>query len=101
VSPSQIAHLELLGISVLTEIRLDKHWVVERDGFIALIEKASNGPGRLGAAGLLTEKGLAPLIWRGAEPTFVAKDLEQIATNEQVQQIRGFQADLQSVFTGE
>ena len=70
---------------------IPKHYICERDGFIALVDRATEHPG---AAGLLTEKGLAPLVWRDGEPWFVARGLEQRATDDQVEQLRRFQSDL-------
>lgn len=76
---------------------LDKHHILERDGFVALVERTGEGGfGRAGAAGLLTEKGLAPLVWRGEQAVFVAKGLELAATEEQVAALRAFQADLET-----
>lgn len=76
---------------------LDRHHILERDGFIVLVERTETGGfGRVGAAGLLTEKGLAPLIWRGAQGFFVARGLEVAASEEQVSALRAFQTDLEA-----
>jgi hypothetical protein len=76
---------------------LEKHYILERDGFIALVERAPDGGfGRPGAAGLLTEKGLAPLMWRGPSAFFVAKSFEVSASAEQIAALRAFQSDLES-----
>ena len=81
----------------VVEADLDKHHILERDGFIALVERTSEGGfGGVGAAGLLTEKGLAPLVWRGADGFFVAKGLEVAASEDQVLALRAFQADLET-----
>ena len=76
---------------------LDKHHILERDGFIVLVERTADGGfGRTGAAGLLTAKGLAPLVWRGDAPFFVAKGVDTPATAEQVEALRSFQTDLEA-----
>ena len=82
--------LSTVGISVL-DIELEQHSVVERDGFVALISHQNS---QIGAAGRMTERGLAPLVWRNSRAFFVAQGLEQAATAEEVEQLRRFQADL-------
>ena len=72
-----------------------RHFVFERDGFIALVERRDNGFGNVGSAGILSEKGFAALVHRDGAPFFVAKDFEQRATAEQVTVLRAFQADLE------
>jgi hypothetical protein len=91
--------LERLAAARITLVPADlrKHHILERDGFIALVERTADGGfGRVGAAGLLTESGLAPLVWRGATAFFVAKGLEVAASDEQVVALRTFQADLEN-----
>jgi hypothetical protein len=82
-------HIQLLPLP-----EVETHFVFERDGFAALVERRDNDFGGIGTAGLLNEKGVAPLVWRGGSPFFVAKGFEQAATPEQVQRLRAFQADL-------
>jgi hypothetical protein len=84
------ANIELLPIPEITT-----HFVFHREGFAALVERVRDGFGGIGAAGLLTERGLAALQWRGADAFFVLKDFEQHATFDQVEQLRGFQRDLE------
>lgn len=92
----RIARLEAARINVITS-DLEKHHILERHGFIALVERTPDGGfGRAGTAGLLTEKGLAPLVWRGESPFFVAKGVEIAASEDQVAALRGFQSDLES-----
>lgn len=92
----RIARLEAARINVVAA-DLEQHHILERDGFIALVERTADGGfGRAGAAGLLTEKGLAPLVWRGETAFFVAKGVEIAATEDQVAALRGFQRDLES-----
>jgi len=81
---------------MLPAVEIANHFVFERDGFVALVERRAAGFGGIGAAGLLTEKGVAPLMLRGGEAFFVAKGFEQRASVEEVEQIRRFQADLKS-----
>ena len=94
--PDKLARLEAAHINVVPA-DLEKHHILERDGFIVLVERtADGGYGRPGAAGLLTEKGLAPLVWRGESAFFVAKGFDTPATAEQVAALRSFQSDLET-----
>jgi hypothetical protein len=87
------------NIQLLPIPEIETHFVFERDGFAALVERRNNDFGRIGTAGLLSEKGVAPIVWRKADPFFVAKGFEQPATPEQVRQLRTFQNDLAAALT--
>ena len=47
-----------------------------------------------GSTGLMTEQGLAYLVWRDGQPYLAAKGGETPATPEQVETIRKFSEDL-------
>ena len=49
-----------------------------------------------GSTGLLTERGLAYLVWRNGQPYLAAKGGETPATPEEVEIIRKFSEDLSS-----
>jgi hypothetical protein len=85
------SNIELLPIPEITT-----HFVFHRDGFAALVDRVHDTFGQVGTAGLLTPKGIAPLFWRADRPIFVLKDIEEPATEHQVQQLRSFQKDLES-----
>jgi hypothetical protein len=85
------ANIELLPVPEITS-----HFVFHRDGFAALVERVRDNFGRIGAAGLLTEQGLAVLQWRGSDAFFVLKDLEQPASTVEIDRLRAFQRDLES-----
>jgi hypothetical protein len=91
---AKLERLAAAGIN-LVPVDLERYYLLERDGFIALVERVEAGFGRVGTAGLLTEKGLAPLVWRNDESWFVARGFEQRASVEQVESLRAFQRDLQ------
>ena len=82
------------GIQILPAHSIENFFVFERDGFVALVERREGGFGKIGTPGLLTDKGPAPLVWRGGSAYFVAKGLEQAASAEQVEAIRRFGEDL-------
>ena len=79
---------------------ITSHFILERDGFVAFVERRQEverreeGFGNIGAPGLMTERGFAALIWRGDQAFFVGKGFEQPASPEQVQKIRSFASDL-------
>jgi len=70
------------------------HFILERAGFVAFVERRDQSFGNIGAPGLMTERGFAALIWRGDRAFFIAKGFEQLASPEQVQKIRAFGTDL-------
>jgi hypothetical protein len=89
----QLESLAAAGIHVVpTEIT--SHLIVERDGFVAFIERRENALGNIGAPGLATEQGFAALIWRGEQAFFVGKGFEQPASEQQVAALRAFANDL-------
>jgi hypothetical protein len=75
---------------------LASHFVFERNGFVCLVERTGEGFGHIGAPGLMTEKGFAALVWRGAGGWFVGKGFEHPATAVQVDEIRAFDAALRA-----
>ena len=52
-----------------------------------------------GGTGLLTESGLAYLVWRGSAAMLVSKGGEQPATPEQVDEIQRFTEDLKNALS--
>ncbi|HVT94622.1 MAG TPA: hypothetical protein VHD76_17375 [Bryobacteraceae bacterium] len=89
------AKLCAADIQILPLTEIPNHFVFERRGFVCLVERRESSFGAIGASGVLTPKGLAVLVWRGASPYFVAKGFEQAATPEQVDMLRAFSRDLE------
>lgn len=85
------AHIELLPALELTT-----HFVFTRDGFVALVERRPTGFGHIGSPGILTERGMAQLVWRGAQAFFVAKGFERPASTEEIESLRAFATDLKN-----
>ena len=83
------------NINLLPTSQITTHFVFERDGFVSLVERLPEGFGRIGAPGLLTEKGFAAFVWRGESAFFVVKGTEQSASPDQVDSIRKFATDLE------
>jgi len=90
-----LERLAAAGIQLLPA-QLANHFAFERGGFVCLVERAGEGFGNIGSPGLMTEKGFAALVWREDRAWFVARGFEQLATAEQVEEIRSFDADLRA-----
>jgi hypothetical protein len=89
----KLEKLATAGIQIVPA-EITSHFILERDGFVAFVERRENGFGNIGAPGLMTEQGFGALIWRGEQAFFVGKGFERPATAEQVQKIRAFTSDL-------
>jgi hypothetical protein len=90
----QIERLASAGIQLLSTPEIATHYVFERDGIVALVERTEAGFGAAGSAGLLTGHGMAVLVWREGAPFFVARGFEQPASADQVEKLRAFSTDL-------
>lgn len=92
-----LTRLAAANIQLLPVTEIENHFVFERDGFISLVERTrAGGFGRIGTAGLLTDRGMAVLMERSARMLFVAKGLEIEATEEQILTLRAFDRDLRA-----
>jgi hypothetical protein len=94
VSLQVLERLAAASIRIVPALDLTRHFLLERNGVVALVERSGDGFGKPGAPGLLTERGFAALVWRGDEAWFIAKGLEQPAKPEQVAELRRFADDL-------
>ena len=97
---AKLAQLAELGIELLPLQGLERHFVFCRQGYIALVTRTEEGFGQVGSAGVLTERGMAVLVWKRGKPYFVAKGFEIEATEEQVTALRTFARDLERVIYG-
>ena len=91
-----LERLVAAGIQLLPATEITTHYVFERDGCVALVERTTAGFGGVGSAGILTGKGFAALVQRGDRSYFVAKNFEQEAAPEQVTALRRFSSDLKA-----
>ena len=92
----KLQRLVSAGIQLLPLEQISGYFVFERDGYVSLVERTETGFGRIGASGLLVERGFAALVWRGGDAWFVAKGFEERATEDQVVKLRSFAADLEN-----
>jgi hypothetical protein len=95
-----LERLAAAGIQLLPTVEITTHYVFERDGFVALVERTPEGFGGIGSPGLLTGRGFAALIRRGDRSYFVGKDFEQESSPEQVESILRFSTDLRAALRG-
>ena len=94
MSPETADRLAALKIQILAEAR--KHFLFVRATCVALVERTDSGFGSMGSTGVMTDQGLAYLVWREGSATLVGKSGEQPATPAQVEAIRRFSEDLKS-----
>ena len=90
---TRLEKLAAVGIQIIPA-EITSHFILERDGFVAFVERRDQEFGNIGAPGLMTERGFAALIWRGDAAFFVGKGFDQPATPDQVSKIRAFASDL-------
>jgi hypothetical protein len=86
--------LAAAGFRCLPLENLRGHFVFERGGYVALVEKTESGFGSVGNPGILTENGFAVLVRKDGGFAFVSKETSVKASPEQVRQAREFTAEL-------
>jgi hypothetical protein len=92
VSPEILARLENLNIQLLSEGA--EYCVFARDNCIAVAQVRGTDV-TVGSSGVMTESGLAYLLWRAGQPVFASHGgLETPAAPEQVEAVQRFSADL-------
>jgi hypothetical protein len=95
VTPAIAARLAACRIELLSEAK--GFWILARENCIALVQLGDAGVLGIGSSGLITENGLAYLVWNEGEARLVAKGREVPAQPEQVEAIRHFSKDLKTV----
>jgi hypothetical protein len=105
VIEQQLERLLAAGIQATPAGTSTNHFILERDGFAALVQCVTGDNGEpsftnAGSAGLVTSQGFAALVGRGTEFFFVAKGFEQPATAERVANLRKFSYDLKLCIDG-
>lgn len=97
----QLQRLAAARVQILRMESLSRHFVLERDGFVILVERREGGFGNAGSAGLTTEHGFAALVQRNDEFRFVTRGFDQLATPEQIAALRLFEKDVHDVLRSE
>ncbi len=95
MSPELAARLAVYRIQLLSEAK--EYSIVARDACFAMLYRADDPAPGIGSSGMMTENGLAYLVWREGEARLVSKGCEIRASAEQVEAIRSFSEDLKSV----
>ena len=94
MSPEIADRLATLRIQLQAEAK--GHCLFSRDLCMAIVERTDSGFGSIGSTGILTETGLAYLMWRGDRALLAGKVGETAAEPAQVDAIRKFSEDLKA-----
>jgi len=97
VTPELVARLDVFRIELLSESK--EFCVLARESCFALVHLGEAGMLGIGSSGMMTENGLAYLVWREGEPRLVAKGSDVPAAAGQVEAIRGFSEDLKAALS--
>ena len=92
------ARLAVYRIELISEAK--EFTLVAREKCFALLRIAEGSVSGVGSSGMMTEQGLAYLVWRGGEPRLVAKGSDVAAGAEEVEAIRKFAEDLKEALSG-
>jgi len=90
----RLERLAQAGIQIIP-VEITSHFILERGGYVVFVERRGDDFGNIGAPGLMTDRGFAPLLWRGTQAVFAGKGFEDPATEDQVRAIRAFSADVE------
>jgi tyrosyl-tRNA synthetase len=99
VTSEVAARLQSVGIGLVTESPAVAVFV--REVCVAMAGRGAGGTLSPGSTGMMTENGLAYLVWREGRPWLAAKGSEVAATPEQVEAIRKFSEDLKAALLTE
>jgi hypothetical protein len=99
VTPELVARLAAKRIELLSEG--GEFCVLARENCFAMVRAGEAGVLGIGSSGMLTENGLAYLVWREGEPRLVAKGGDLAASTLEVEALRGFSEDLKAALGSE
>jgi hypothetical protein len=88
------ARLEGFGIGLVAESPAVS--IFMREGCVAMVGRTAGGGLSLGSTGMMTDNGLAYLVWREGQARLAAKGGEVAAGADQVEAIRKFSEDLKA-----
>jgi hypothetical protein len=92
VTPETAARLAGCGIQLASES--PQYTMFTRGMCVALVSPGAAAGTGIGSSGMMTEAGLAFLVWREGRPYLAAKGLETPASPAQVEEIGKFSLDL-------
>ena len=97
-----LGRLATTGFELLPMLDVGTHYIVGRDGLIALVQRHEDGGfGSSGNPGRLSERGLATFVRRAETGAFVAKGLDLPASPEECETVAKFASDLRLALSGE
>jgi hypothetical protein len=96
VTPEIAARLEACGILMAAQAR--DYCMFVRGNCAALAQGAEDGITSIGSSGIMTEIGLAYLVWHDGKAMLSSHGNQVEATAEQVEIIRRFSEDLKKIF---
>lgn len=92
MTPEIAARLDLNGIAMAAQAR--DYCMFARGNCVALVQVVEEKFTSIGSSGLMTEKGLAYLVWRDGQAMLSSHGSQSAADPEQVEEIRRFSEDL-------
>ena len=95
MTPEIAARLAESGIAMAAEAR--DYCMFARGNCVALVQSAGGRFTSLSSTGMLTEKGLAYLVWRDGKAWLASHGSQTEADSEQVDAIRKFSEDLKTI----
>ena len=98
MTPETASRLADTGIQLAAES--PEFRVFQRGACVALVKAAGAAGAAIGSTGMMTESGLAFLIWREGRPFLAAKGRETPAGIGQVEEIQQFASDLKRALGG-
>jgi hypothetical protein len=94
VNPEIEARLESFGIGLVAESPAVS--IFMRDGCVAMVGRTTGGGLSLGSTGMMTDNGLAYLVWREGQARLAAKGGDVESGPDQVEAMRKFSEDLKA-----
>jgi hypothetical protein len=82
------------AIEIIAETK--EYRLYARENCVAMVHFTQSGDACIGSSGIMTESGLAFLLWREGRPLLVSKGGETPAAPEQVEALRRFAEDLKA-----
>ena len=95
MTPEIAARLQALEIQMAAQAK--EYGMFVRGTCVALVRFGEPGFASIGSSGIMTENGLACLVWRDGQPILAAHGAAETAAGpDQVQAIRKFSEDLKT-----
>ena len=94
MTPEIAARIQACGILPAAQAR--DYCMFVRGNCVALVQCAGERFTSIGSSGMMTEKGLAYLVWRDGEAWLASHGGETAAGAEQVENVRRFSEDLKA-----